>query len=128
MQMAKLISSWSKDPEKQVGCVIVDKNKRIISTGYNGYPSGFNDQDTADRLSKVVHAEMNAIISARSDLTGCTLYVYPLLPCSSCAGAIVQAGITRVVVFDILDLPKWRTDISKDIFDELGIKLEVIYV
>lgn len=102
LKLAEEISTWSKDPSTQCGAVIVDQQNRIISTGYNGFPQKINDNpmhlvDRKKKYEKVIHAEMNAILFANRDLTGCTLYVHPLPPCSRCAVIIIQSGITRVV-------------------------------
>lgn len=101
-QLAKLVSLWSKDPSTKVGAVIVRPDKTIASVGFNGFPKGVPDLPEwyADRDIKykiVKHAEENAILFAQEDIKGHTLYVYPLPPCSSCAGDIIQRGIKRVV-------------------------------
>jgi dCMP deaminase len=95
------VASWSKDPETQVGCVIVSPDRRQVTFGYNGLPKGvadtserLGDKKTRNRLS--VHAELNAILNSRLDLAGWTLYVTKA-PCTQCALAIIQAGVTRVV-------------------------------
>lgn len=90
-------ATWSKDPSTQVGAVITKGNHQV-SQGYNGFPAGVNDdaERYADREFKyraVIHAEENAIIWAGRDLTGCTIYVYPMPPCAGCAGKIIQSGI-----------------------------------
>lgn len=101
MNLATFISSWSKDPGLKVGAVI-SKGKHIVSVGYNGFPQGVPDKrewldDRATKLRMTIHAEVNAILSAKRDLAGCTLYVWPLPPCSDCAALIIQSGIDRVV-------------------------------
>ena len=100
-EMARMVGSWSKDPSTQVGAVIVRPDRTIASVGYNGFPRGV--EDTPDKLEDrpakylwTVHAEANAILSAREPLHGCTLYVTPLHPCANCAGLIIQAGIVSV--------------------------------
>ncbi len=128
LELAKYISSYSKDPSTKVGAVIVDKDGRsIVSTGYNGFAKGV--KDTAERLNNrdikykiVCHAEMNAILFAKRDLTGCILYTYPFGCCSSCASYIIQTGISRVV-FPKTDNPRWTESIalSKKIWDESGL-------
>jgi len=100
-EMAKLVSTWSKDPSTQVGAVIVRPDMTIASVGYNGFPRGMNDHvamyaDRDVKLSRVVHAEMNAILHAREPLQGYTLYTYPVLTCDRCAVHVIQAGIVRV--------------------------------
>lgn len=99
--VANLSAKRSKDPHTQVGAVIVDKDNRIISTGYNGLPRTMNDTsfDWKDREWKhkfVIHAEMNAILNAHGkDLRGATLYC-TMIPCQNCAKLIAQSGITKV--------------------------------
>ena len=112
MAMAKLISKRSKDPNTQVGAVIVSKDDRILSVGYNGFPNGCSDDEfpwarSAKReydtkYPYVVHAELNAILNFRGDnkaFEGSTLYV-TLFPCHECAKAIIQSGIARLVYLD----------------------------
>ena len=112
MAMAKLISKRSKDPNTQVGAVIVSRDDRILSVGYNGFPNGCSDDEfpwarSAKReydtkYPYVVHAELNAILNFRGDnkaFEGSTLYV-TLFPCHECAKAIIQSGITRLVYLD----------------------------
>lgn len=101
-QLAKLISLWSKDPSTKCGSVIVRPDRTVASVGFNGFPMGVNDSeelyaDRAVKLSIIKHAEENALMFANESVKGYTLYVYPLPPCSKCAGSIIQRGITRVV-------------------------------
>jgi len=106
MEMAFCISKMSKDPSTKVGCVIVSPDKRRITVGYNGFPSLIQDKrvwwEQRDKnledyckydLSN--HAEMNAIIQAKTDLSGWSLYVTHQ-PCLDCARAIVTTGIKNV--------------------------------
>jgi dCMP deaminase len=100
-EMARMVGSWSKDPSTQVGAVIVRPDRTIASVGYNGFPRGVEDtphklEDRPAKYLRTVHAEANAILSAREPLHGCTLYVTPLHPCANCAGLIIQAGIVSV--------------------------------
>lgn len=109
MGIALLTSMRSKDPHTQVGAVIVDKNHRIMSIGYNGTPTGFDDIDfpwgrDGDPLHSkykfVVHAERNAILNYRGnrdDFNDSILYV-TLRPCSECVKEIIQAGISKVCI------------------------------
>ena len=107
MAVAQLSARRSKDPNTQVGACIVNKNKRIIGIGYNGFPAGCSDDELPwdrdgdflqTKYPYVCHAEMNAITNAtnRPDLTEATMYV-SLFPCNECAKLIVQVGITEVV-------------------------------
>lgn len=91
----------SKDPSTKVGAVIT-RGREVVSVGYNGFARGVDDsperyatRDVKYRL--IVHAEVNAVVFARQDLSGCTLYTWPFLPCAPCAAIMIQAGIARVV-------------------------------
>lgn len=98
MTLAKNISEMSKDPSHKVGAVIVDKNKRIVSTGFNGFAKNIIDSD--DRLNNkdikrklTLHAEENAVTFAKRDLEGCDIYVYGYPPCTHCTSLLIQSGI-----------------------------------
>jgi len=100
----KMASEWgklSRCKRKQVGALIV-KDKMIISDGYNGTPSGFdNCCEDEDGLTKweVLHAESNAILKVAASSQSCkgaTLYI-TLSPCRECSKLIHQAGIKRLV-------------------------------
>lgn len=101
LRLAEHVSTASKDPSTRVGAVIAD-GKRLVSTGFNGFAQGCDDSpavyaDRDQKLSRVVHAEVNAILFAGRRLDGCTLYTVPFSPCDRCAGVVIQAGIKRVV-------------------------------
>src|SRR4051812_17995840 len=90
LSLAQHVAGWSKDPSTQTGCVIVRPDRTVASMGYNGFPRRVHDgyhryNDRPTKYAMVVHAEANAILHAHDDLTGCTAYVYPWPPCSSCA-------------------------------------------
>jgi len=104
MTVAKVSSLRSKDPNSKVGAVIVNNLNQIVATGYNGFPRGVNDDDfpwnrdgdfLESKYAYVAHAELNAIVSARRDLTGFDLYV-TLFPCNECAKIVIQAGIKKI--------------------------------
>jgi len=102
LEQAKSVADWSKDPSTKCGSVIVRPNRTVAAMGFNGFPRGMRDDDElyADRTVKytrVIHCEMNAILTAREPLNGYTLYVYPFLTCDRCAVHVIQAGIKRVV-------------------------------
>lgn len=130
--LAEQIAGWSKDPSTAVGCVIADPRHRIISTGYNGFPHGCDDSadalaDRERRLSRTIHAEVNAILHAQRELHGGTLYVWPMPPCVRCATLIAQAGIKRVVSppADPVLLGRWGESIAeaRRIFAECGVEV-----
>jgi dCMP deaminase len=95
------IATWSKDPSTKVGAILIRGKNSPVSWGYNGPAQSIPDDDPRllireDKLGVTVHAELNAILSARQDLSGCTLYV-TMPPCANCAATIIQARIGRVV-------------------------------
>lgn len=106
MGIALLSACRSKDPNTQVGaCIVNDKNK-IVGAGYNGLPTGCNDDEfpwdkQGDFLDTkypyICHAELNAILNnIGMDLQGCKIYT-ALFPCNECTKAIIQSGITEVI-------------------------------
>jgi len=133
LALAAFIADWSKDPSTKVGAVITHTHlKRIISTGFNGFPAGV--VDSADRLmdretkyEMVVHAEQNALMFAGERAEGATLYVHPLPPCARCAVLIIQAGIQRVVC-DQPDFEheRWgeQARIADTMFREAGVVVD----
>lgn len=100
MEIANVVSSRSKDPNTQVGAVIVNKDKKIISTGYNGFPCKMFESEelwqTPIKYQYVIHAESNAICHANTNLQGSVLYVN-IFPCIECAKLIINSGISKVV-------------------------------
>lgn len=127
--LAKHISTWSLDPSTQVGAVIVDRDKRIVSVGYNGLPQGVKDsserlQNRDVKIKCICHAEINAILFAQRDLTNCILYTYPLGCCSNCSSYVIQSKISTVV-FPKTENPRWieSIELSKELFKEAGIEI-----
>ena len=141
LAMADLVAGWSKDPSTRVGAVIVRPDKTVCSVGFNGFPRYVDDSDAAylDRTTKykqVKHAEENAILFANEPLLGYTLYVTPLLPCSLCAGDIIQKGIRRVVAAVNIESfnrcivspdPVFGFDLTEKNFRAAGIEYWVVY-
>lgn len=130
MGVALLAAKRSKDPNTQVGACIVNKNKRILSTGYNGFPYGCSDDTFSwersgsdTKYKYVVHAELNAILNAGGkDLSGARLYV-DLFPCNECAKAIIQSGITEVVYLYDKYADTEETIASKKMLNSAGVRL-----
>lgn len=130
LRMAREVSTWSKDPSTQVGAVIANY-KRMISTGYNGFPSLVRDEtelyaDREKKLQLIVHAEVNAILNYERSVKGCTLYVYPFMPCSNCAKLIIQAGIRRVVyTYGTPADERWADEFAKshELFDLVNFNM-----
>ncbi|MCH2143080.1 MAG: dCMP deaminase family protein [Phycisphaerales bacterium] len=103
LALADHIATWSKDPSRGVGAVIVAADRRICATGYNGLPAGVEDRpERLERPAKydlICHAEVNAIVQcARHGVSsvGTTIYT-SFFPCNTCTLAVIQAGISRVV-------------------------------
>lgn len=132
MGVALMAGMRSKDPSTQVGACIVNPDKRIISTGYNGFPTGISDDDfpwarEGDFLDTkypyVCHAELNAILNQPgTSLQGCSIYV-ALFPCNECCKAIIQAGISEVVYLSDKYAHTEGTIASKRMFQATGVKL-----
>lgn len=132
MGIAMLSSYRSKDPNTQVGACIVNDKNRIMSVGYNGFPSGCSDdcfpwERTGDaydtKYPYVCHAELNAILNCRGiNLEGCRIYV-ALFPCNECAKAIIQSGIKEVVYLSDKYAETMSTKASKRMFEAAGVKL-----
>lgn len=129
LDLARYIGTWSKDPSTKVGAVIVSPHKRVISTGFNGLPSGV--EDTIERLHNrelkyqmIVHAERNAILDARQSVRGFGIYVWPMMPCAVCATMIIQAGLAEVVA-PVSDNPRWveSFQLTREMFREAGVSL-----
>jgi len=105
--LAAQIATWSKEPNTRVGCIIVNDKRRIIATGYNGFPRGVKDtmdriEDREMKLAMTLHAEENALLFAGQAVEGCTAYVtHP--PCSLCTAKLIQCGIKRIVHAKLID-------------------------
>lgn len=135
LRLAAEVSTWSIDPSTKVGCVLV-KNKRVISTGYNGFPKNISDSfdrlmDREQKYEITVHAEVNAVTTAALhgvSTEGCAAYV-TFSPCSRCASVLVNAGITSVYVSGGSIVPdRWLDNfiLAGRILAEAGIDYKVI--
>lgn len=135
--MAKETASWSKDPSRQIGAVIIGDKGQIKSQGYNGFPRGVKDtperyNDRPTKYKYVSHAEANAVYNALHNGTqvlGDTIYVTGLPVCHECAKAIIQVGIKRVVY----DTPLRAEDswfescsLALSMFDESGVEHQLV--
>lgn len=103
LSSAREISSWSKDPRRKVGCVIIDDDYNQLSGGFNGFPRGIADDHRLDdrpvKNRMIVHAEANAVAAAARNghsLKDATVYITHA-PCPQCACLLIQAGVVRVV-------------------------------
>jgi dCMP deaminase len=136
MKITHLVSERSTCLRRKVGAIIV-KDKRIISTGYNGAPKGISHcleigcmrdslgvpSGERHELCRGAHAEQNAIIQAAgsgSNIEGATMYCTDS-PCSTCAKMIINAGIERLVLGK-----RYPDKLAEELSDEAGI--ETVYL
>ena len=135
LRLAKEVSTWSIDPSTKVGCVLV-KNKRVISTGYNGFPKNISDNfdrllDREKKYEITVHAEVNAVTTAALhgvSTEGSIAYV-SFSPCSRCAAVLINAGISEVYVTGGSIIPdRWLSNFitASTLLAEAGVGYEVI--
>ncbi len=122
LEMARVWAANSYCKRRQVGALLV-KDKMIISDGFNGTPSGFENVCEEDDRTKpyVLHAEANAITKvakSSNNSDGATLYV-TAAPCIECAKLIIQAGIKRVVYTD-----EYRLEDGINLLKRAGIEVE----
>lgn len=134
MELAKHVSTWSKDTNTKLGAVIVDDEHTILSIGYNGLCRGAEDniQERYERPQKYLyteHAERNAIYNAvRSgvSLKGSTIYV-PMFPCVDCARGIINSGIKKIVSYEPnFNDERWGESfkVSYEMLKECGVKID----
>ncbi|ABR46570.1 CMP/dCMP deaminase, zinc-binding [Alkaliphilus metalliredigens QYMF] len=134
MEMAEVVKTRSTCMRRQVGAVVV-KDKRVLSSGYNGAPSGIEHCEKTGclreqlgvpsgerhELCRGLHAEQNAIIQAAYhgvEIQGTTLYV-TLQPCVLCAKMLINAGVKRLVFKG-----QYPDDLSEKMLTEAGIEME----
>ena len=134
LDLARHVAGWSHDPSTQVGAVIVDSDRRVVSQGYNGPPRGTSNAacaaDRETRLLRTIHAETNAILFARRDLAGCSLYVTHH-PCAHCAAVIIQSGLKQVYVPPVPAAfrERWYDSLSaaRSMFNEAGVTVSTVW-
>lgn len=136
MNVAKEVSTWSKDPSSKIGAVIVNDDKRILATGYNGFPKPVADDERLHEREKkyplVIHAEMNALLNSLNNgvpVAGANLFVYGLPVCSECAKNVAQSGIKNVIITEIDVNGRWYShwqEKSLPIFKECGINTIIV--
>jgi dCMP deaminase len=134
MKLAMVMADHrSKDPNTQVGCVIVNADKDPVAFGYNGFGGGSEENDELwkrpEKYDHVIHAEANAIGRAAKrgcSTDGCTAYV-TAFPCLSCAKQLIAAGIKKVVAYRVLH--GWDEDHRKAAveFKRNGIPYNVMF-
>ena len=139
MELAKAVSTWSKDPSKKIGAIAIGSKGQVLAQGFNGFPRGIDDTD--DRLNDreikykyVVHAEMNLIYNATFNgisLDGSSVYIYGLPLCSECAKGLIQVGVKRIVMNkDSLESAddKWLEsfELTMQLLNESGIHWKTV--
>lgn len=101
LDLVDLVATQSHCNKKKVGCVIVDKRKRLVSMGVNGtlagMPNKCEDDNGKTIHREVLHAEMNALANADRKIKGCTAYLN-YSPCENCAKTLLQFGIAKLVI------------------------------
>eukprot|EP00929_Paragymnodinium_shiwhaense_P004911 TRINITY_DN106192_c0_g1_i1.p1 TRINITY_DN106192_c0_g1~~TRINITY_DN106192_c0_g1_i1.p1 ORF type:complete len:286 (+),score=80.52 TRINITY_DN106192_c0_g1_i1:58-915(+) len=134
MGVAFLTSMRSKDPSTQVGACIVNGENRIVGVGYNGFPSGIEDDELPwgrsspdgeleTKYPYVCHAELNAVMNKNVEsCKGCRIFS-TLFPCSECAKVIIQAGIKKVVYASDKHAHLTTVKASKRLFTLAGVEM-----
>lgn len=132
MDIARMVASWSKDPSTKVGAIIVSPDRRHVFWGYNGFPRYVSDRDEwlnnrEEKYPRVIHAEANALLMADRPIEGWTLYS-TLMPCSQCAGMIIQKGLKRVVIppVPVENYEHWQENfhISMQLFEQASVQVK----
>lgn len=139
MELAKVTSIRSKDPNTKVGACI-SKNKKVLSLGYNGAPRNIPDllvplncRDKTKPLKEqkypyIIHAEVNAILNyggSLEDLKGSSIYVTSF-PCYECAKIIIQSGIKNVYYLKDYGTTEGIEEMSKYLFDLANVKYKKV--
>ncbi len=128
MRYLRMAGIWAENSycnRRKVGTLIV-KNQMIISDGYNGTPSGFEnicEDETGVTKPYVLHAEANAITkvaASNNSSAGATIYI-TASPCIECAKLIIQAGIKRVVFSE-----KYHTDEGLELLKQAAVEVDYI--
>lgn len=135
LRMAKLVATRSTCLRRQVGAVVV-KDKQMLTTGYNGSPTGMEHCDKVGclreklgvpsgerhELCRALHAEQNAFLQAARhgiSLVGATLYI-TIQPCSICAKMVINAGIKKIIIEG-----GYPDELALDFLNEAGVELVV---
>jgi dCMP deaminase len=136
LELSEHIATWSKDKSVGICAIIASSDNRILSIGYNGFPSGCDDSkperyERPDKYLWTEHAERNAIYNAVRNginIRGSIMYLR-WFPCADCARAIIQSGIAKVVCDepDIND-ERWgkHFEVAIQMFKECGVCVEYV--
>ena len=136
INIAEQVKLKSKDRKTQIGVVVVGKDNEIVSTGYNSFPRGINDnlnerQERPEKYFWFEHAERNAIYNAARigvSTLGTTMYMTCGMSCSDCARAIINSGVSKIVLRKGKGAKgdKWNESSIRSIqmFEEAGVIVE----
>lgn len=134
--IAQQVKLKSKDINTQIGAVVVGENNEIVSTGYNSFPRGIDDeiverQERPEKYYWFEHAERNALYNAALigvSTKGCTMYLTCGVPCSDCARGIINSGIKKVVCeeTDTTKGSQWSEHSKRSLimFKEAGVEVK----
>jgi dCMP deaminase len=135
--IANQVRLKSKDENTQIGAVIVGSDNEIVSTGYNSFPRGIDDnvdsrQERPEKYFWFEHAERNALYNAARigvSTKGCTMYLTCGIPCADCARGIINSGISKIVCENHLTFgestQKWYEHAKRSLimFEEAGVEV-----
>jgi len=136
INIAEQVKLKSKDKRTQIGVVVVGKDNEIVSTGYNSFARGINDdvierQERPEKYFWFEHAERNSIYNAARigvSTLGTTMYMTCGMSCSDCARAIINSGISKIVLRKGKGAKgdKWNesSERSNQMFKEAGVIVE----
>ena len=136
INIAEQVKLKSKDKNTQIGVVIVGKDNEIVSTGYNSFPRGIDDnvderQEKPEKYVWFEHAERNAIYNAARigvSTLDTTMYMTCGISCADCARAIINSGISKIILRSGRGAtnPKWQesAERSNQMFKEAGVIVE----
>lgn len=129
LKLADSISEWSKDPSTKTGAIIVRPDRTIASVGYNGFARGMRDDpelyaNREIKYSRVVHCEMNAVLSAREPVRGYTLYTTGPC-CDRCVVHMIQVGIQRFVFWAPTpeQAQRWNVERTMSYLNEVDVEV-----
>lgn len=131
LNLAREISTWSKDPSTQVGAVIVDEKRRVLGVGYNGLARGYGKEyeilnDRTEKHKRVIHAEKNCIDNTVASTEDTDIFV-TTQPCVGCCHVLAQNGIKKVYFNHNTEIEN-RVPVRETIAElmDLGIQYELV--
>ena len=139
LELARGVSTWSKDPSRKIGAVAIGSKGQVLSQGFNGFPRGIFDaphryEDRETKYKYVVHAEMNCIYNATFSgvsLDSASLYVWGLPICSECSKGIIQVGIRQVFWATDQEIPPIWTEslvLTSSMLNEAGVRIDRLHL